>query len=63
MTEFRRVLRARRISCSCHRRTGKTYSDETGVENEFHVRELYRDQLQALLDRYFPRLTGCSARS
>lgn len=38
----------------------KTYSDDTGFENEFHVRELYRDELEALLGRHFPnfRLYG-----
>lgn len=38
----------------------RTYSDLTGYDNEFHVRELYRDELEALLDRHFPdyRLYG-----
>ncbi len=38
----------------------KTYSDETGYDNPFHVRELYRDELEALLQRHFPafRLYG-----
>ena len=38
----------------------KTYSDDTGFENEFHVRELYRDQFEDLLGRHFPnfRLFG-----
>lgn len=38
----------------------RTYSDLTGYANEFHVRELYRDELEALLDRHFPnyRLHG-----
>lgn len=30
-----------------------TYSDATGYRNEFHVRELYRDELVALLSRHF----------
>lgn len=30
-----------------------TYSDATGYQNEFHVRELYRDELVALLTRHF----------
>ncbi len=38
----------------------KTYSDETGYDNPFHVRELYRDELESLLGRHFPayRLFG-----
>ncbi len=30
-----------------------TYSDATGLQNEFHVRELYRDELVELLSRHF----------
>jgi hypothetical protein len=30
------------------------YSDVAGFRNEFHVRELYRDELLALLHRHFP---------
>lgn len=33
-----------------------TYSDEAGFRNEFHVRELYRDELVALLSRHFPHV-------
>lgn len=38
----------------------RTYSDLTGYDNEFHVRELYRDELEGLLGRHFPnyRLHG-----
>ncbi|MEP6483188.1 MAG: class I SAM-dependent methyltransferase [Rudaea sp.] len=38
----------------------KTYSDERGYSNEFHVRELYRDELFDLLRPHFPfvRLYG-----
>ena len=38
----------------------RTYSDESGFRNEYHVRELYRDELVALLQRHFPvvRLFG-----
>ncbi len=32
------------------------YSDRRGMDNEFHVRELYRDELQALLDAHFPHV-------
>ncbi len=31
----------------------RTYSDLRGFQNEFHVRELYRDELLALLGRHF----------
>jgi len=59
MTEFRRVLRPGGflLMSSPDR---KTYSDDTGFDNEFHVRELYRDQFEALLARHFPnfRLYG-----
>jgi SAM-dependent methyltransferase len=53
MTEFRRVLKPGGflVMSSPDR---KTYSDDTGFENEFHVRELYRDELEALLGRHFP---------
>ncbi|MFU8878126.1 MAG: class I SAM-dependent methyltransferase, partial [Wenzhouxiangellaceae bacterium] len=57
--EFRRVLKPGGflVLSSPDR---KTYSDETGFENEFHLRELYRDELEALLGRHFPnhRLYG-----
>lgn len=38
----------------------RTYSDISGFRNEFHVRELYRDELLVLLRRHFPsvRLYG-----
>ncbi|MEO8671487.1 MAG: class I SAM-dependent methyltransferase [Tahibacter sp.] len=32
------------------------YSDAAGFQNEFHVRELYRDELLSLLGRYFPHV-------
>lgn len=36
------------------------YSEGQGTENEYHVRELYREELEALLARHFPasRLLG-----
>jgi len=34
----------------------RTYSDATGFRNEFHVRELYRDELLALLRPHFPHV-------
>ncbi len=38
----------------------RTYSDLTGYRNEFHVRELYREEFEALIGRHFPvhRLYG-----
>lgn len=38
----------------------KTYSEASGFHNEFHVRELYREELETLLAREFPavRLLG-----
>jgi SAM-dependent methyltransferase len=38
----------------------RTYSDVSGFRNEFHVRELYREELSALLAPHFPyvRLYG-----
>lgn len=34
----------------------RTYSDLRGFRNEFHVRELYRDELLALLKAHFPHV-------
>jgi SAM-dependent methyltransferase len=34
----------------------KTYSDDRDFANEFHVRELYRDELLNLLRRHFPHV-------
>jgi len=34
----------------------RTYSDATGFRNEFHIRELYRDELLALLQPHFPHV-------
>jgi len=59
LAEFRRVLRPDGflIISSPDR---KTYSDETGYNNPYHVRELYRGELEALLSSVFPsyRLYG-----
>lgn len=35
----------------------RTYSDETGFRNEYHVRELYRDEFEALLAPRFAHRT------
>lgn len=59
LDEFRRVLRPEGLlilsSPDKH-----TYSDERGYHNEYHVRELYRDELVALVEERFPawRLYG-----
>ena len=59
LAEFRRVLRpdGLLIISSPDR---AVYSDQAGYQNEFHVRELYRDELETLLAREFPavRLLG-----
>lgn len=53
LAEFRRVLRPDGfLLISSPDR--KTYSDDTGYDNPFHVRELYRDEFEALLARHFP---------
>lgn len=59
MGEFRRVLRPDGFLLMSSP-DKKTYSDDTGFENEFHVRELYRDQFEQLLAGHFPnyRLFG-----
>ena len=59
LSEFRRVLRPDGLLLLSSP-DKRTYSDETGHVNEFHVRELYRDELEELLGRHFPnfRLVG-----
>lgn len=53
LAEFRRVLRPDGfLLISSPDR--KTYSDDTGYSNPFHVRELYRDEFESLLARHFP---------
>ena len=34
----------------------RTYSEQAGFRNEFHVRELYREELLALLGTHFPHV-------
>ncbi len=52
MTEFRRVLKPGGfLLLSSPDR--KTYSDQTGFDNPHHVRELYREELEALLKAHF----------
>jgi SAM-dependent methyltransferase len=53
LAEFRRVLKPQ--GCLILSSPDKaTYSDEHDSVNEYHVRELYRDELEALIRRYFP---------
>jgi SAM-dependent methyltransferase len=59
MTEFRRVLKpAGFLLLSSPDKA--IYTDLQQHENEFHLRELYRDEFEALLGRFFPafRLLG-----
>ncbi|MDH5245902.1 MAG: class I SAM-dependent methyltransferase [Betaproteobacteria bacterium] len=51
--EVRRVLRpSGLVVLSCPNKV--EYTDKRGVANEFHVRELYRDELAALIGSRFP---------
>lgn len=53
LDEVRRVLRpAGLVVLSCPNKV--EYTDKRGVANEFHVRELYRDELAALIGSRFP---------
>lgn len=52
MAEFRRVLKPGGFLVLSSPDKA-VYSDRQGFENEFHVRELYRDELEALIRRHF----------
>ena len=53
LAEFRRVLKP--DGCLILSSPDKaTYSDDQGSNNEFHIKELYREELQELIDRHFP---------
>ena len=53
LSEFRRVLKP--DGCLILSSPDKaTYSDGQNSVNEFHVKELYRDELETLIGRYFP---------
>ncbi len=59
LAEFRRVLSP--AGCVLLSSPDKaTYADQQGFKNEFHVRELYREELESLVSEYFPayRLYG-----
>jgi len=53
LTEFRRVLGPRGFLLLSSPDKA-VYSDKLQNRNEFHVRELYRDQLESLLREHFP---------
>lgn len=59
MAEFKRVLKP--DGCLILSSPDKaTYSDDQNTVNEFHVKELYRDELESLIRQHFPvhRLLG-----
>lgn len=53
LTEFKRILRpdGYLILSSPDK---ASYSDQTGYDNPFHEKELYREELEALLAKHFP---------
>jgi 2-polyprenyl-3-methyl-5-hydroxy-6-metoxy-1,4-benzoquinol methylase len=59
LTEFRRVLKPDGFLILSSPDKA-TYSDEQNTVNEYHVKELYRNELEALIQRHFPahRLLG-----
>jgi SAM-dependent methyltransferase len=59
MAEFRRVLKPDGFLILSSPDKA-VYSDEQNNENEYHLKELYRDELESLIGRYFPasRLLG-----
>jgi len=53
LTEFKRVLKD--DGCLVISTPDKAeYSDKTGFENAYHVKELYRHEFKSLLDQFFP---------
>jgi ubiquinone/menaquinone biosynthesis C-methylase UbiE len=54
IAEFRRVL-APSGALVISSPNKAVYSDESGYANEFHVRELFRAELEAMLDTHFPQ--------
>jgi ubiquinone/menaquinone biosynthesis C-methylase UbiE len=53
LAEFRRVLKADGFLILSSPEKA-VYTDQQKTENEFHVKELYRDELEELLGRHFP---------
>jgi 2-polyprenyl-3-methyl-5-hydroxy-6-metoxy-1,4-benzoquinol methylase len=52
LAEFKRVLTAHGVLLISSP-DKRNYSDLTGYQNEFHVKELYREEFEALLARHF----------
>ena len=56
LAELARVLRPEGVLViSCPNKA--EYTDKRGTRNEFHVKELYRDELDAVVRKRFPHLT------
>lgn len=53
MAEIRRVLRPDGILVMSSPNK-EVYSDQAGYHNDYHVKELYLNEFQALLEKYFP---------
>ena len=53
LAEFNRVLKTDGILI-ISTPDKKHYSDDTGFDNEFHVKELYKHEFKALLDNHWP---------
>ena len=53
LLEIRRVLRPTGILIISSPNK-KVYSDDRGFQNQFHIKELYFNELDALLQKYFP---------
>lgn len=53
LAEFNRVLKTNGILI-ISTPDKKHYSDDTGFDNEFHVKELYKHEFKALLDNHWP---------
>ncbi len=61
MAEIRRVLRPDGVMVMSSPNK-EVYSDRAGYHNDFHVKELYQDEFQALVARYFPASQLCGHR-
>ncbi|WP_329953643.1 methyltransferase domain-containing protein [Stenotrophomonas sepilia] len=61
MAEIRRVLRPDGVLVMSSPNK-EVYSDRAGYHNDFHVKELYQAEFQALVGRYFPASRLCGHR-
>jgi GT2 family glycosyltransferase/protein-L-isoaspartate O-methyltransferase len=61
MAEIRRVLRSDGVLVMSSPNK-EVYSDRAGYHNDFHVKELYQAEFQALVGRYFPASRLCGHR-